>query len=249
MLKTWTGRTKIEDDGAGTFVAQIATLGVIDKDQDVTVKGAFADAPTVRVSRFNHSSAVRDDLPVGVASIREDGDVVIAEGKLNLDTAGGKELYDTLKFEQDNDVSSEWSYGFTVEDHEDAEQDDQKVRLLKKLNPFEVSPVMRGAGENTATLSVKAEDTGQTLAEEADAALAAVTAYKERVASLADLRENEGRTLGAATQERLVELADTLQGIGDDLKALTSDDKPLDTSEMEVVANVAAYHRIIAQYG
>ena len=164
MLKTWTGRTKVEGD-EGTFIAQIATLNVVDKDQDITVKGAFDGAGPVRVSRFNHSSAIRDDLPVGVATIKEDGEAIIAEGRLNLETAGGRELYDTLKFEQSNNVSSEWSYGFTVEESENEERDDQKVRVLKKLNPFEVSPVMRGAGENTATLAVKEDKTATDFAD------------------------------------------------------------------------------------
>lgn len=157
MLKTWTGPTELKDDDTGTFAARIATLGIVDKDSDVTVKGAFDNANTVRVSRFNHSSAIRDDLPVGVAKIREDGDAVIAEGKLNLASAGGRELYDTLKFEQQHNVQSEWSYGFTVLESELEQRDDQKVRVLKKLNPFEVSPVMRAAGEGTATLDIKEE--------------------------------------------------------------------------------------------
>jgi hypothetical protein len=159
MLKTWTGQTELKDDDTGTFAARIATLGVVDKDSDVTVKGAFDNANTVRVSRFNHSSAIRDDLPVGVAKIREDGDAVIAEGKLNLQSAGGRELYDTLKFEQQHNVQSEWSYGFTVLESESEQRGDQKVRVLTKLNPFEVSPVMRAAGEDTATLSVKDDKT------------------------------------------------------------------------------------------
>jgi hypothetical protein len=156
MLKTWTGQTELKDDDTGTFSARIATLNVTDKDGDLTVSKAFDNAKTVRVSRFNHSSAVRDDLPVGVASIREEGDAVIAEGKLNLQSAGGRELMATLKFEQEHNVQSEWSYGFTVLDSEYEQRDEQKVRILKKLNPFEVSPVMRGAGEGTATLAVKA---------------------------------------------------------------------------------------------
>ena len=155
MLKTWTGQTELKAEGEGLFAARIATLDVIDKDNDVTVKGAFADAPTVRVSRFNHSSAIRDALPVGVATIREDGDAVIAEGKLNLNTSDGKTLYNTLRFEQEHGVASEWSYGFTVVDSEDGQHEDQNVRFLKKLNPFEVSPVMRGAGQGTGTLAVK----------------------------------------------------------------------------------------------
>jgi hypothetical protein len=157
MQKSWTAPVEIkaEGDDSGTFTAQIATLNLIDKDADVTLPGAFAESGPVRVSRFNHSSAVRDDLPVGVATIKEVGDAVIAEGKLNLDSVGGRALYDTLMFEAANKLSSEWSYGFTVLDSEDGEQDDEKVRYLKRLKAFEVSPVMRAAGENTATLGVK----------------------------------------------------------------------------------------------
>jgi hypothetical protein len=148
MLKTLTGATELKEDGLdkGSFAAQVATTGVVDKDGDYTLKGAFAEAGTVRVSRFNHSSAVRDDLPVGIASIREDGNAVIAEGKLNLESPGGRELYETLTFEQSNGVKSEWSYGFTVEDSEDGHIENQKV---------EISPVMRAAGEQTATLAIK----------------------------------------------------------------------------------------------
>ena len=157
MRKTWAAPVEIKADGddAGAFSARIATLNVIDKDNDVTIKGAFEGSDPVRVSRFNHSSAVRDDLPVGVATIQEVGDQVIAEGQLNLDTVGGRDLYDTLKFEAKNNVASEWSYGFTVEESEDGEQDDQKVRFLRRLKAFEISPVMRGAGLDTATLAVK----------------------------------------------------------------------------------------------
>ena len=157
MRKTWAAPVEIKADGddAGAFSARIATLNVIDKDNDVPIKGAFEGSDPVRVSRFNHSSAVRDDLPVGVATIQEVGDQVIAEGQLNLDTVGGRDLYDTLKFEAKNNVASEWSYGFTVEESEDGEQDDQKVRFLRRLKAFEISPVMRGAGMDTATLAVK----------------------------------------------------------------------------------------------
>ena len=157
MRKTWAAPVEIKADGddAGAFSARIATLNVIDKDNDVTLKGAFEGSAPVRVSRGHHSSAERDDLPVGVATIQEVGDQVIAEGQLNLDTVGGRDLYDTLKFEAKNNVASEWSYGFTVEESEDGEQDDQKVRFLRRLKAFEISPVMRGAGMDTATLAVK----------------------------------------------------------------------------------------------
>ena len=157
MQKTWSAPVEIKADGdnAGAFTARIATLNVIDKDNDVTIKGAFEGSDPVRVSRFNHASAIRDDLPVGVATIEEVGDQVIAEGQLNLDTPGGRDLLNTLRFEAKNGVASEWSYGFTVEESEDGEQDDQKVRFLRRLKAFEISPVMRGAGLDTATLAVK----------------------------------------------------------------------------------------------
>jgi hypothetical protein len=49
----------------------------------------------------------------------------------------------------------EWSYGFDVLDYDFTTIDGQRVRVLKKLKVYEVSPVLLGAGIGTRTVTVK----------------------------------------------------------------------------------------------
>ena len=81
------------------------------------------------------------------------------------------------------------------------------ARILKKLEPFEASPVLRGAGINTGTLAVKS----MTFSDEADAVLAAVNAFIARNKSLADLRGEEGRNMSEANVKRLQTLVDAMR--------------------------------------
>ena len=145
----------IKDGPEGNVVARIATLNVVDRDGDITVPGAFGSVEGVKVSLFNHSSAYGAALPVGVGKIFERGDGAFFEGALFLDTTGGRELHTTLKRLSEAGAPSEWSYGFEVAESEDAMHGDEIVRVLKRLTPFEVSPVLRGAGIATQTMTVK----------------------------------------------------------------------------------------------
>ena len=145
----------MEDGPEGAVVARIATLGVVDRDGDLTVPGAFGSVEDVKVSPFNHSSAYGAALPVGVGKVFERGGAAFFEGLLFLDTIGGRELHTTLKRLSEAGAPCEWSYGFEVVESEDAVRGDQRVRVLKRLALFEVSPVLRGAGIGTRTVSVK----------------------------------------------------------------------------------------------
>jgi hypothetical protein len=51
----------------------------------------------------------------------------------------------------------EWSYGFKVLESEEGEFEGRQVRFLKKMQVFEVSPVMQGAGVETMTVAIKGE--------------------------------------------------------------------------------------------
>ena len=145
----------MEDGPEGAVVARIATLDVVDRDGDLTVSGAFGSVEDIKVSPFNHSSAYGAALPVGVGKVFERGGAAFFEGLLFLDTFGGRELHTTLKRLSEAGAPSEWSYGFEVVESEDAMRGDQRVRVLKRLALFEVSPVLRGAGIGTQTVSVK----------------------------------------------------------------------------------------------
>ena len=145
---------ELKADKPGAFTARIATLNVIDKDGDVTLPGAFPAGKTILISSYMHGSW-GGELPVGKGVIAEKGDEVLVEGEFNLNTETGKEHYETLKFTPD---LSEWSYGFTilVLDEESPWNENPKVyRVLKSLDVFEASPVLRGAGINTALLAIK----------------------------------------------------------------------------------------------
>lgn len=147
---------QLKEDKEGSFKARIATLNVIDKDGDVTLPGAFPDGITVLVSAYQHGSWM-GELPVGKAVINESGEDVIAEGEFNLKTQAGKDHYESVKF---SGGLQEWSYGFKVDESEEEDRDGQKVRLLKKLTPYEISPVLLGSGIETETLAIKSEAKG-----------------------------------------------------------------------------------------
>ena len=81
---------ELDDAKEGSFVARIATLGVIDKDGDETKPGAFKANSEVLVSAYQHGSWM-GSLPVGKALIKEDGHDVLAIGEFNLKTDAGRE--------------------------------------------------------------------------------------------------------------------------------------------------------------
>lgn len=221
--KSITLELKTEEEGA--FTARIATLDVIDKDGDLTRPGAFPKKE-VLVSAYQHGSWM-GALPVGKASIREDGNAAIAEGKFNLATTTGRDHYEAVKFTGNQ---QEWSYGFRVlasgsekdieayaKDHDGA----RPVRIITKVDPYEISPVLLGAGIGTATLGIKA---GLTYDDQTEAALAAVESWIERTKSLADLRRGEGRDLSDAKKQRIEFLLKRLSELQSDLNGLLDAD-------------------------
>ena len=204
--KTITHLKALTDEGVG--LARFATLNVIDSDGDITLPGAFGEQ-NVKVMPSHNWGAV----PLGSARIFEKGDEALAEFKINLDTASGKEWHSALKFDLEQGRGLiEWSYGFKIDDSETETRDGESVRLLKKLTVHEVSPVMLGAGVDTGTLAIKGGGgkSGLSLLDQIDAALVDVEAVNERIAEVAELRIKEGRTLGGDSTLGARELNETL---------------------------------------
>lgn len=228
---------ELKDDTPGAFIARIAKLNEIDHDNDVTLPGAFPDGKIVLVSAYGHGSWM-GELPVGKAVIKESGNQVIAEGEFNLKTDTGREHYETVKF---SDKLQEWSYGFKPIEFEFGEKDEQEVRFLKKVDPFEISPVIKGAGKNTATLAIKAglnhrnnsADEGLAYADQAETVLAAVKELGDRTKSLADLRRSEGKELSEINRERISQLLISLEKTEGEVKELIESTQPVDKSEIE----------------
>lgn len=146
---------EVKDETKGEVEAVFATLNVKDKDADVTLPGAFDNGAKVAISAYGHKSW-EGALPVGVGSIQEVGDKVIMKGHFFMNTAHGRDAFETVKGLAAEGLG-EWSYGFKVEDSEPGDHKGERVRYLKKMKVYEVSPVMRGAGEGTMTTSAKAD--------------------------------------------------------------------------------------------
>lgn len=208
---------ELKDEQEGAFLARIATLNVIDHDGDVTFPGSFPKSAEVIVGAYQHGSWT-GVLPVGKATLTETETDVVAEGQFNLNTTSGRDHYEAVKF---SDRLQEWSYGFRVlsvgsekdvEKWASAHEGARPYRIIKKLEPYEISPVLKGAGIATQTLAVKS----QTFAEEVEAALAAVEATCERTKALAALRRNEGRDLSPERWDQV----DALFAKLDELKAV-----------------------------
>ncbi len=146
--KTALGRVKLQGD-EGAFTAVIATLNVIDKQNDVILPGAFTDGEQVRVCQWGHRS---DALPVGKGEVYTLGDEAVCRGRFFIDTAAGAEHYRVVR---DLGPLQEWSFAYDIVDSNYGEFRGKRVRFLKKLKVIEVSPVLQGAGINTRTLDVK----------------------------------------------------------------------------------------------
>lgn len=163
---------EIKNETLGQVEAVFATLGVKDKDGDVTNSGAFENGAECIISAYGHKSW-EGALPVGTATIHEVGDKVMLKGQFFMDTTHGRDHFNTVKA---LGKKGEWSYGYHVDDSEPGNHKGENVRVLKKMTVFEVSPVFRGAGEGTMTTSAKADTSGSSSDGAADKVRAAISA-------------------------------------------------------------------------
>ena len=160
-VKTYSGPVEFKDDGEaeGAITARFATLEVVDRDGDYTEPGAFGGAAGqtgIKISGWNHSSMLTPALPVGAGRIYEDGKSAIFEGNIFTDTVGGRDLHETMKAMKAAEVPIEISYWYDATDWEHGDGKSMK-RRLKKVDVFEVSPVSRGAGVDTALIGIKSD--------------------------------------------------------------------------------------------
>lgn len=224
------GRMLIEfkAEKEGTFRATFSTFNVIDRDGDVTVPGAFEKGQEIRIAQWGHNWAAP---AIGKGAIDFDEEKAWVDGEFFLDTTVGMDTYKVVK---NLGSLQEWSYGFAIKERSFGEFGDppQQVQFLRRLDVFEVSPVMIGAGIGTGTDAIK----GATLADESEAVLAAVANLSDRVKSLADMRAKEGRTLSTANRERLKAHRESLRSIADDLDALLAATEPADDGKGAEIA-------------
>lgn len=148
---------EIKDDAKGEVESIIATLGVVDKDGDIISPDAIKNGAKVAMSSYGHD-AMFGDMPVGKGTVSIVDNKAVFKGKLFMDTMRGKETYTVLK---GMGSDQQWSFGFRVigsEVPDEAASKQGARRILTKLDAFEVSPVMIGAGIGTRTTAMKEAD-------------------------------------------------------------------------------------------
>ena len=199
------GEVKLDEQGY--IEAAFAQLNVVDADKDVTVKGAFP-SKDVPMSAYGHTSW-EGALPICKGSISEDGDWAVFSGRFFVNTTHGHDAYVTVKGLGE---LAEYSYGFNILDSAPATYDGVTVRELRSLDVFEVSPVLKGAGVGTHTLTIKSDAPGtdapyaEHLAWYADG----LSALIERTVDRMTFRESEGRKLSRNDLDRLRAIRDVL---------------------------------------
>lgn len=180
---------EIKDEAQGLVEAIFATIGVVDLDGDIIRPGAIEDGAVVTISDYGHN-AIFGDRPVGKGRVVIDGNKALVKGQLFLDTTDGRDAFNTLR---GMGKDQQWSFGFETIGSEvpsDADRKKGAMRILTKLDAFEVSPVIRGAGIGTRTTVVKSADAQP----EEDAT---VVAAREEAAKLA-AREMEIKNTAAS---------------------------------------------------
>lgn len=147
---------EIKDADKGHVTAVFSTYDVVDKDGDITVKGAIKDGTQVIISDWNHSSW-QGARPIGKGVVRDVGNQAVVEAQFFMNTTHGRDAFEVVK---QLGSRQEWSYGFDVTDSDTPDEEAKSAgarRILKAMDVHEVSPVMIGAGIGTRTTGIKAD--------------------------------------------------------------------------------------------
>lgn len=209
-MKTETKSILVEKmDDAGHGLARLATLSGVDSDGDTYAAGAFSWKEGGEQWAPMLPAHNRAAMPFGKSRVYEDSGTAFAELHLNLDTAAGKEWHAHLKFDlATGRPAQEWSYGFGTLDAAYEQRGEDRIRVLKRVDVHEVSPVIRGAGVGTATLTMKSG--GGTFGAQLEALIAELDDAVDRAGSIAGLRASEGRDMSKARLDQLAAIKDRI---------------------------------------
>lgn len=194
---------------SGEVTVAFSQFNVIDSDNDVTFAGSMPLGKSVPMSAFGHTSW-DGALPTGKGSISERGDFGIFDGAYFMNTDQGRNAYHTTKAMAE---LQEWSYGYNpLPPSGPGTFGGQRVRELRKLDVYEVSPVLRGAGVGTGTLAIKSGGpaSGAPYVEQFLWYSEGLPALMDRFKGHAAVRASEGRKLSRADRLALEELVETL---------------------------------------
>lgn len=239
MFKSLTD-VNLKGGDSGEVEAVFSTFDVIDKDNDVTLKGAFTEGAAVVISSYGHKSW-EGQLPVGTGTIHEDGNKAIMKGRFFLNTTHGRDTWETVK-ELSAAKLQEWSYSLDQVQSKAGEVDGRKVRIIERVGFVkEVSPVLLGAGVGTMTLSTKSLK----FCDHLDTVVADVDELIARATEVMALRASKGKSISADSSATLMVLDETIarlkELLGTDGATQPEEETPPNLDEL-----AAQYARFIA---
>ena len=220
----------------GDVSVAFSRFNVIDSDGDVTFAGSMPIGKGIPMSAYGHTSW-DGAPPTGKGVIGERSDLGIFDGSFFMETDQGRNAYHTTKAMAD---LQEWSYGYHIIDGGPGTFDGKRVRELRKLDVFEVSPVLKGAGVGTGTLAIKsgAPGTDAPFATQLSWYTEGLPAVIDRIKGHAAARGKEGRKLSRADRAALDDLVDSLDGQIKAARELLSRDTPVDPAKQAEFARV-----------
>jgi HK97 family phage prohead protease len=144
------------DDKKGTFQGYAAIFGNVDLGGDVVVKGAFKRSIDARQGRFKMLwSHDYKSPPIGIATVKEDDRGLLAIGELFFEKMQrATEVYEGIK----SGAIDSLSFMYDVIQSEPGTMRGQKVRFLKELKLYEISPVNFPMNEEAIITGVKTQE-------------------------------------------------------------------------------------------
>lgn len=143
-------------NGEGTAV--VSRIGVVDSYGDVMAKGSFA-GNTEEVPMLPNHAWDSDEPPIGMMSVREEGDQVFGDFRMNMELPAAQRWLSHLQFAK----KQEFSIGFRIDKakwlsaEEMKERDDDADRIIEAISLKEVSMVVAGAMPETELLELRRE--------------------------------------------------------------------------------------------
>lgn len=213
------------DEASRTVTGIFAVHGNVDDGGDMSIPGAFAkrlDGARVRFL-WNHDSW---QPPIAsIVDIREVGREELPPQVLEKapEATGGVEV--TRKYYEGVPLAdwvwhailagdvTEMSYAYEVHGYEMRDVGERKVRVLTDIELFDVSDVNWGMNPATAGVKGVIPGAGLTFTEHSEAVVSAVEEFIVRLKDREAFRAQEGRTLSAATRERLAKMREALDAI------------------------------------
>jgi HK97 family phage prohead protease len=196
-------------ESGGWEVAGLASTwgGEPDSYGDVVVRGAFSESIAKRPTKllFEHMEPIGKQI-----SIEETDEGLFGRWSI-VDTGAGTDAYKLCKA----GVLDSLSIGyFTLE----ADYREDGVRLLRKVDLFEVSCVAIPANRNAVITDVKS--VGRPFSEHSVIVQTTINEWLARVKSGSDIRATDGKSLSEARKELLAVMSGSLRDTADEVDAL-----------------------------